>query len=57
MKMYGGIAVIAPPFFTLALGGGEWSASRFGLFIPEKKRPVPTGCEAGMNAVKKRKDS
>jgi hypothetical protein len=26
----------APPFLTSALGGGEWSASSSGLFIPGK---------------------
>jgi hypothetical protein len=27
MKTYGGSGGIAPPFLTLALDGGEWSAS------------------------------
>jgi len=30
-------------FLTLALDGGEWSASRSGRFIPGKESPVPIG--------------
>jgi hypothetical protein len=30
---------IAPPFLTLALDGGEWSASRFCYFTPEETAP------------------
>jgi hypothetical protein len=30
---------VAPPFLTLALDGGEWSASRLGRFTPQKKAP------------------
>jgi hypothetical protein len=30
---------MAPPFLTSAQGGDEWSASRPGLFIPQRDRP------------------
>jgi hypothetical protein len=33
---------MAPPFLTLALDGGEWSASP-----PKKKPPVPIELETG----------
>jgi hypothetical protein len=32
MKIYGGTGCIAPPFFTSALDGSDWSASRPGHF-------------------------
>jgi hypothetical protein len=32
---------------TSTLDGVEWSASRLGRFIPEKRAPVPTGWEVG----------
>jgi hypothetical protein len=32
---------------TLALDGGEWSASRPGRFTPRESSPVPIGLEAG----------
>jgi hypothetical protein len=32
---------IAPPFFTSALDGGEWSGSGPGRFIPGEYPPVP----------------
>jgi hypothetical protein len=38
---------IAPPFLTLALVGGEWSASLPGRFNPGKSVLVLTGYEAG----------
>jgi hypothetical protein len=39
---------IAPPYLTLAIDGGEWSASLSGFFTPrERGRPIPTGYEAG----------
>jgi hypothetical protein len=38
---------IDPPFLTLILDGGEWSASRHGRFIPMEGAPVPTRQEAG----------
>jgi hypothetical protein len=51
MKMYGGSGDIALPFLTLALDGGEWSASHPGSCIPsgraqsghcgEEKNPLP----------------
>jgi hypothetical protein len=34
MKAYWGVEVWLPAFLTLALEGGEWSASRPGLFTP-----------------------
>jgi hypothetical protein len=34
---------IAAPFFTSALGVGEWSASRLGRFNPVKESPVSIG--------------
>jgi hypothetical protein len=39
MKAYGGVDVLIHIFFTLALPGGEWLASRPGRFIPEEKEP------------------
>jgi hypothetical protein len=33
---------IAPSFFTLAVDGGEWSASRPGRYDPGKEPPVPS---------------
>jgi hypothetical protein len=39
---------IAPTFLTLALEGGEWSASRPGRALPPgEEPPVPTVQEAG----------
>jgi hypothetical protein len=39
--MYGGVEVLTPPFFTLALDGGEWSALRSGRFTPGKEPTCP----------------
>jgi hypothetical protein len=39
MKTYGGSGSIAPPFFTWALDGGEWSASRPRRFTPRGSAP------------------
>jgi hypothetical protein len=39
MKTYGEWCVA--PLFTSALGGGEWSPSRFDYCTPEKCLPVP----------------
>jgi hypothetical protein len=39
MKNYGGVYVYIHGFFTSALVGGEWSASRPGRFIPDGKAP------------------
>jgi hypothetical protein len=36
MKIFGGVEVQLHSFFTSATHGGEWSASRAGLFTPEK---------------------
>jgi hypothetical protein len=40
MKAYGGLGVLIHIFLILALGGGEWSASRPGRFTPGKEPPV-----------------
>jgi hypothetical protein len=37
MKAYRGSGGIAPPIFTPALDGGEWSASRPGRFTPRER--------------------
>jgi hypothetical protein len=43
MKAYGGVDVQTHVFFfTSALAGGEWSASRPGRFTPGNEPPVPT---------------
>jgi hypothetical protein len=47
MKAYGIEDVQIYVFFTSALGGGEWSASRPGRFPLGKEPPVPIGYEAG----------
>jgi hypothetical protein len=39
MQMYGGMKVIAPPFLTLALDGGELSASCPSPFTPRENDP------------------
>jgi hypothetical protein len=61
MKTYGGLEVIAQPFLTLLLDGGEWSASCPGRVIP--REPAPgiycvggwVGPGAGLGALEKRK--
>jgi hypothetical protein len=61
MKTYGGGEVYLHAFLTSALGGGEWSASRPGHFIPVKRAPDTLwmggweGPRVGMDAVPKRK--
>jgi hypothetical protein len=45
--MYGGMEVWFHEFLTLALDGGEWSASRPDRFTPRKEPLVPIGEEAG----------
>jgi hypothetical protein len=48
-------------FLTLALAGGEWSASRLCRFTPEERAPSThwiggwVGSRAGLDAVEKRK--
>jgi hypothetical protein len=61
MKTYEGVDVKIHVFLTLALVGGEWSASRPGRFSPRERAPV-THCiggrvnpRAGLDDVKKRK--
>jgi hypothetical protein len=39
MKAYGGVDVLIHLFFTSALAGGEWSASRPGRFTPGEGAP------------------
>jgi hypothetical protein len=39
MKVYGGVDVYIHVFLTLALVGGEWSASRLGRFTPGERAP------------------
>jgi hypothetical protein len=47
MKAYGGVDVETHIFLTLALAGGEWSASRPGRFTP--------GGRASLDNVEKKK--
>jgi hypothetical protein len=61
MKTYWGSGGIAPRILTLALNGGEWSASRFGRFTP-RERTLAThwiggwvGFRAVLDTVVKRK--
>jgi hypothetical protein len=61
MKTYGGVDVYIHIFLTLALVGGEWSASRPSLFTPGE-RTLGTrwiggwvGPKAGLNDVEKGK--
>jgi hypothetical protein len=52
---------IVPPFWTSALGGGEWSASCTGYFTPGERSPGAhwlegwVGPRTGLDAVEKRK--
>jgi hypothetical protein len=39
MKAYGEVDVWVHAFLTLALVGGEWSASRSGRFTPAERTP------------------
>jgi hypothetical protein len=39
MRAYGGVDVYIHIFLTSTLVGGEWSASRPGLFTPEERTP------------------
>jgi hypothetical protein len=43
MKTYGGVKLQLHHFFTSALDGGEWSASRPAALAPGKEPPVPIG--------------
>jgi hypothetical protein len=49
MKTYRGVEIQLHTFLTLALDGGEWSASHPSHFTPEKRALVPTIKEAGWN--------
>jgi hypothetical protein len=42
MKTYGGVDVQIQIFFTSAVDGGEWSASRPGRFTPKERTPPYT---------------
>jgi len=61
MKMYWGSYGILCTFLTLALGGGEGSASRPGHFIPGVRSPSTcwvkgwVGLSTNLDAVAKRK--
>jgi hypothetical protein len=39
MKVYGGVDVYIHVFLTLAVVGGEWSASRLSPFTPGERAP------------------
>jgi hypothetical protein len=39
LKIYWGVEVYFQTFLTLALDGGEWSASRLGALPPGQKAP------------------
>jgi hypothetical protein len=61
MKTYGGVDVQIHVFLTLALVGGEWSASRPGRFTPEERVSGThwirgwVGPRAGLGNMEKRK--
>jgi hypothetical protein len=61
MKVYGEVDVHIHIFLTLALDGGEWSASRPSRFTPGERAPGSYrigGCvsqRAGLDDVEKRK--
>jgi hypothetical protein len=61
MKAYGGVDVQSHIFLTLALTGGEWSASHPCRFNPGERAPGThwiggwVGHRAGLNNVEKRK--
>jgi hypothetical protein len=61
MKEYVGVDVEIHVFLTLALVGGEWSASRRGPFTPEERVPGThwiggwVGPRAGLDDMERRK--
>jgi hypothetical protein len=61
MKAHWGVEVQLHAFLTSALDGGEWSASRPGLFTSRERTPGTrwiggwVGPRAGLDAVVKRK--
>jgi hypothetical protein len=61
MNAYGGVDVQIHIFLTLALIGGEWSASCPGRFTPGERAPGTNliggwvGPRAGLDEVEKRK--
>jgi hypothetical protein len=63
MKTYGGVVVSINVFLTLALVGGEWSASHLGRFAPGERTPGThwvggwVGPRIGLDDVERRKIS
>jgi hypothetical protein len=61
MKAYGVVDVLIYVFLTLALVGGEWTASRHGRFTPGEREPGThciggwVGPRTGLDDVEKRK--
>jgi hypothetical protein len=61
MKAYGKVDVQIHVFLTLALVGGEWSASRSSRFTPEERAPGAhfiggwVGPRTGLDDMEKRK--
>jgi hypothetical protein len=61
MKAYEGVNVLIHIFVPSALAGGEWSASRTGLFTPGERAPSThwiggwVDPRAGLDDVEKRK--
>jgi hypothetical protein len=61
MKAYWGVEVYLEAFLTLALDGGEWSASHPGRFTPRERAPGTHGIggwvvpRAGLDAEVRRK--
>jgi hypothetical protein len=63
MKEYGGSGIIASPFLTSTLDGGEWPTSRIGRFTPRERSPYTlwigssVGPRDGVNTVEKKRKS
>jgi hypothetical protein len=61
MTMYGGMEVLIHTFLTLALDGGEWSASNTSHFTPRGRSPDTfwrggwVDCDASLDFVQWRK--
>jgi hypothetical protein len=60
METYEGVNILIHVFFTSALFGGEWSASRSGRFASREKAPGThwiggwVGSRTGLNHVERR---
>jgi hypothetical protein len=59
MKTFGRYGIVAPPFLTPALDGGEWLLSHPGRFTAKEETALCThwrgrlvGLKAGLEAVK-----